>query len=68
MGMRCGVFFSTLVDRWNFVPVGADDTFQVETAYMRRHILIPVSEFLGEDALGRVVEALRTIQRELITT
>jgi dTDP-4-amino-4,6-dideoxygalactose transaminase len=63
-GMRHGVLLSTLVDRWNFVPLNPA-RFQAEREYLARHVLIPVNEFLSEDQMYRIVETLTTIQSDL---
>ena len=64
--MQRGVLFSTLVGRWNFVPSADHARFVHEQEYMRRHILIPVSEFLTEDCMCRVIDVLAAIQQELL--
>jgi dTDP-4-amino-4,6-dideoxygalactose transaminase len=60
-----GVLFSTLIDRWNFVPDREGDRFQIERDYMTNHILIPVSEFLDDAAMDRIIAVLAEIQRGL---
>ena len=64
-GIARGVLFSTLVDRWNFVPRDSEERFLNEDYYVKHHLLIPVSEFLDMAAMQRIIEVLSMIQRAL---
>ena len=55
------VLTSTLVDKWDFVPRDVAARFPIEQAFLRDHLLLPVSEFLSEDDTGRLIEALHRI-------
>jgi hypothetical protein len=57
----CGILLSTLQDKWDFVPAGRQAQFAVETAFIREHVLIPVSEFISADAMWYMVEQLNSI-------
>lgn len=56
-----GILLSTLQDKWDFVPAGRREDFGVETAFLREHVLIPVSEFISADAMCYMVEQLNLI-------
>lgn len=56
-----GILLSTLQDKWDFVPAGRESHFAVETAFLREHVLIPVSEFISADAMWYIVEQLNLI-------
>lgn len=57
-----GIVLSTLQDKWDFIPAGRQAHFAVETAFLREHVLIPVSEFISADAMGYIVEQLNLIE------
>jgi hypothetical protein len=50
-----------LQDKWDFVPAESAAQFAVETAFLREHVLIPVSEFITVDAMGDMTEQLNLI-------
>lgn len=56
-----GILLSTLQDKWDFIPAGREAHFAVETAFLREHVLIPVSEFISVDAMGYMTEQLNLI-------
>jgi dTDP-4-amino-4,6-dideoxygalactose transaminase len=56
-----GILLSTLQDKWDFVPAESAAQFAVETAFLREHVLIPVSEFITVDAMGDMTEQLNLI-------
>jgi len=55
------VLASILVDKWNFVPREDAAGFPAEQAFLRDHLLLPVSEFLSDDDTGRLIDALHRI-------
>ncbi len=55
------VLASTLVDKWDFVPPGGEARFPVERAFLRDHLLLPVSEFMSDDDTSRLIDALQRI-------
>jgi len=55
------VLASTLVDKWDFVPREEAARFPIERAFLRDHLLLPVSEFLSDDDTGRLIDALHRI-------
>lgn len=56
-----GILLSTLQDKWDFIPAGREAHFPVETAFLREHVLIPVSEFISADAMWYMVEQLNLV-------
>lgn len=56
-----GILLSTLQDKWDFIPEDSQAHFAVETAFLREHVLIPVSEFISADAMGYMVEQLNLV-------
>jgi hypothetical protein len=56
-----GILLSTLQDKWDFIPADNKAHFAVETAFLREHVLIPVSEFISADAMGYMVEQLNLV-------
>lgn len=56
-----GVLLSTLQDKWDFIPADRRAHFAVESAFLREHVLIPVSEFISADAMWYIVEQLNLI-------
>jgi len=56
-----GILLSTLQDKWDFIPADSQAHFAVETAFLREHVLIPVSEFISADAMGYMVEQLNLV-------
>jgi dTDP-4-amino-4,6-dideoxygalactose transaminase len=56
-----GILLSTLQEKWDFVPVDRQTHFAVETAFLREHVLIPVSEFISADEMCYMVEQLNLI-------
>ena len=55
------VLASTLADKWDFVPPGGEARFPVERAFLRDHLLLPVSEFMSDDDTSRLIDALQRI-------
>ena len=56
-----GVLASTLVDKWDFVPRQHELHFAVELAFLRDHLLLPVSEFMSDDDVTRLIDVLNRI-------
>lgn len=56
-----GVLASTLVDKWDFVPRQRELHFAAELAFLRDHLLLPVSEFMADDDATRLIDALHRI-------
>jgi dTDP-4-amino-4,6-dideoxygalactose transaminase len=56
-----GILLSTLQDKWDFIPADRQAHFAVESAFLREHVLIPVSEFISADAMWYIVEQLNLI-------
>ena len=56
-----GILLSTLQDKWDFIPAERQEHFAVESAFLREHVLIPVSEFISADAMWYIVEQLNLI-------
>lgn len=52
---------STLIEKWDFIPREDAVRFPVEQAFLRDHLLLPVSEFLSDDDMGRLIDALHLI-------
>ncbi|SHN82394.1 hypothetical protein [Bradyrhizobium erythrophlei] len=55
------VLLSTLVDKWDFVPLGRSDFFASEVSFMQDHVLVPVSEFLSEEDVADMVIKLNGV-------
>ncbi len=56
--MQRGVHLPTLVAKWDFLPDGERQKFAVELDFMKRHVLLPISEFLTQEDMKAVVTAL----------
>ncbi len=56
-----GILLSTLVDKWDFVPQESVGHFSVETDFLAEHVLIPVSEFLSEADMSRIITEINNI-------
>jgi hypothetical protein len=56
-----GVVLSTLADKWDFVPAGQEDQFPVEAAFLKEHVLIPVSEFFSDADMSVLINELNRI-------
>ncbi|MDB4877469.1 MAG: hypothetical protein JWM41_3915 [Gemmatimonadetes bacterium] len=59
--MTRGTLLGTLLDRWNFIPAGQETWFKNEVDFMARNVLIPINEFLDEQAMERLVCELNRI-------
>jgi len=56
-----GILLSTLQDKWDFIPADRRAHFAIEAAFLREHVLIPVSEFISADAMWYMVEQLNLV-------
>jgi dTDP-4-amino-4,6-dideoxygalactose transaminase len=56
-----GILASTLVDKWDFVAREREDHFAFELAFLRDHLLLPVSEFMSDDDVSRLIGAIQCI-------
>lgn len=56
-----GVMASTLFDKWDFVPREAEAHFAIETAFLQEHLLLPVSEFMTDEDVVVLENAIKNI-------
>lgn len=56
-----GVLLSTLEDKWDFVPHDRQDEFSFEAAFLKDHVLIPVSEFIPMDAVKTMTHEINRL-------
>ena len=59
--LRSGIVVSTLIERWNFIPLRERERFSVEHSLLSEHLLLPVSEFLCADDMAAMVRAINEI-------
>lgn len=57
-----GIFLATLIDRWNFIPKDQQENFANESYYLKSHVLIPISEFLTDRHMEKLVMHLNLLQ------
>lgn len=57
-----GVLASTLCDKWDFVPKGIAQPYDIERAFLNEHLLLPVNEFLSDADLSLLERAIGSIQ------
>lgn len=55
------VLASTLVDKWDFIPHKRKKRFLVERAFLRDHLLLPVSELISDDDTDRLIDVIQRI-------
>ena len=55
------VLASTLVDKWDFMPRKGKTRFLVERAFLREHLLLPVSELMSDDDTDQLINVIQRI-------
>jgi hypothetical protein len=56
-----GILLSTLQNKWDFIPAGQRNRFEVEAAFLEEHVLIPISEFITPPSMWDMVKRLNNI-------
>lgn len=56
-----GILLSTLTDKWNFVPPQDAQRFVAESSFLAEHLLVPVSEFLTDEDMSRLIRELNRL-------
>jgi dTDP-4-amino-4,6-dideoxygalactose transaminase len=56
-----GILLSTLIDKWNFIPQHEQQRYKIEMNYIDSHLLIPVSEYISELNMQKIVTELNNL-------
>ncbi len=59
--LQKGLFASTLIERWNFIPKQKEPKYENEIDFMNRHLLLPINEFLSLEDMKKIVSLLKQI-------